>query len=195
MLRIRPLPLSLLGLLWLALLLPPTRAVLERTMSAHMLVHIPALVLIGWGAATRLAERSPALLGALQPYRWALLVSAFTTMGLWMIPRLLDMATESLPVDVIKALTLSLAGGTALCWGWRNTGPVIHGLIHVEALASLLRLGWIYLESPTRLCTSYGLSDQYWLGNALLILGGCYAAWMAWQALLGTPRPLALTTR
>jgi hypothetical protein len=186
-------PTRLLGAIWIALLLPPVRTVLEGTMSAHMLIHIPAFVLIGWGFAAHLAERWPSLLGQLRRYRWALLVSSLITIGIWMIPRLLDRAAESMWMDAAKALSLTVTG-VALYWGWKNTGPVVRGLVHVEAMASLLRLGWIYLESPSRLCTSYGLLDQYRLGNALLIAGGCYAAWMARQALLGPANTLHVRT-
>ncbi len=194
MLRLRSLPLSLFCMLWLMLLLPPVRRTLEGTMSAHMLVHIPALILIGWGVAHNLLVLYPALLRAMRLYRWALLVNGFIVIGIWMIPRLLDLASQNLTIDIFKAITLSIAGGI-VNWSWRSTGPIVHGLIHVEFLASLWRLGWIYLASPTRLCTSYGLADQYWLGNTLLIAGAIYATWMALQALMGSDGPITLTTR
>ncbi len=178
--------LPVLAVLWLTVVLPPMRGWFESTMSAHMLLHIPALVLIGWGAGARLDKCCPRMTAALRPFRWALLFGAISTLGIWMIPRLLDLAAESFFVDLVKAVTLTLTGGLSLNLGWRNTGPVARGLIHIEAMASLIRLGWIYAESPARLCTRYGLNDQYWLGNALLVAGGLYAATMAWRALSGT---------
>lgn len=187
--------LSVLVGLWFALVLPPIREWLESTMSAHMLLHIPALVLVGWGLGARLAKLHPQMMTALLPFRWALLLCAIFTLGIWMIPRLLDLAAENFFVDLIKATTLTITGGLSLNLGWRNTGPVVRGLIHIEAMASLLRLGWVYAESPARLCTSYGLNDQYWLGNALLIAGGLYAATMSWRALNGPAPSLSFTPR
>jgi hypothetical protein len=188
-------PLIALLLCWCVLVLPPMRRVVESTMATHMLVQIPALVLVGGGFASALLTRWPQALHKLKPFRWALLVSAGSTLAIWMIPRLLDLAVERPAVDLAKALTLSLAGGLPLHLAWRNIGPVVRGLIHVEALASLWRLGWVYLESPARLCARYGLADQYRLGHMLLAIGACYALWLAWHALRGAPQNIEQTPR
>jgi hypothetical protein len=180
-------PVSVIVILWFIAVLPPVRSTLEATMSSHMLIHIPALILIGWKLASMIVRKWPKMLPALRPYRWALLVVAGCTFVVWMIPRLLDLAAENPLVDVVKAITLTLAGGLPLQMAWRNLGPVMRGVLHVEVLASLLRLGWIYLESPVRLCTSYGLFDQYRLGKLLLEIGACYAVWLAWHVLHGSP--------
>lgn len=187
--------LKVLAGLWLMLVSAPMRGWLESTMSAHMLLNIPAFVLIGWGAGVRLEMLYPQLIATLRPFRWALLLCTIFTLGIWMIPRLLDSAAESLLVDLVKASTLTIAGGLSLNFGWRNTGPVVRGLIHIEAMASLVRLGWVYAESPARLCTSYGLDDQYVLGYALLLVGGLYAFSMAWRALNGPASSLSFTAR
>jgi hypothetical protein len=158
-------------------------------MSAHMLVQIPALVFLGWCLGLRLELMHPHWMKRLHPFRWALLLCAMFALGLWMVPRLLDLAVENFAVDIIKAVTLTFGAGLALRLGWRNTGPVVRGLLHVEAMASLLRLGWVYAESPARLCTTYGLKDQYWLGNVLILAGALYAVTMAWRALNGVATP------
>lgn len=172
-------------ILGLLLLMPPLRPWLESTMWSHMLLHIPAFVLLGWWAAHTLVVRHPRVVEALRPLRWGMLITAMFSLGIWMIPRLMDLAAEQLWVDVIKALSLSLTGGLFLHLAWRHTGAVLRGLIHVEAIATLLRLGWIYAESPARLCNRYGLNDQASLGTALLWIGALYATTMAWRALHG----------
>lgn len=170
-----------------AAMLPPLRNWLESSMPWHMLVHIPLYVLLGGWLSHRAWQRWPHAMAHLAPLRLALLVLAITTLALWMIPRMLDLAVEHLWVDGLKALSLALFGGAALGTAWRHLGPVARGLLHVEALASLLRLGWLYLESPVRLCSRYGLSDQQTLGRLLLALGAGYALWLAWQGLCGRP--------
>lgn len=127
----------------------------------------------------------PQLAAPLRPLRWSLLICSAFTLGIWMIPRLLDLAAGSFLADLVKATTLTFAGGLPLKLGWINAGPVLRGLIHIEVMASLVRLGWIYAESPARLCTSYGLADQYWLGASLITVGGGYAVITAWRALNG----------
>jgi hypothetical protein len=121
-------------------------------------------------------------------YRWPLLLLALGTLMVWMIPRLLDLAVESAAVDAAKLVSLLFLGGVPLGLAWSALGPVVRAILHVEALASLWRLGWLYLESPTRLCTRYALDDQTRLGGILLMLGAGYATWLLLCALW--PRPL-----
>ncbi|MBX3604825.1 MAG: hypothetical protein KF788_06125 [Piscinibacter sp.] len=167
--------------------LPPLSSLLEATMTGHMLLQIPLLVVCGWVLGNRLLDLPSARLRALSPLRWALLVVAAATLGVWMIPRLLDLAVASAGVDLAKALTLALAGGLPLRLAWAGLGPVARGIVHVEALASLWRLAWIYLDSPARLCSQYGLADQQRLGRLLLQAGALYALWLAWRALARVP--------
>lgn len=178
---------AVLAVAGLLIVLPPLGALLESTMTTHMLIQIPLLVLCGWALGGHVEDWHRKRLTALPAFRWALLVAAATTFGVWMIPRLLDLAVESAGVDVLKALSLSLAGGLPLRVAWSHLGPVARGVVHVEALASLWRLGWIYLDTPSRLCTQYGLVDQQRLGGLLLQFGAMYAVWLAWRALIGFP--------
>lgn len=177
---------SVVGLL---IATPPLGALLESTMTTHMLIQIPLLVLCGWALGGHVEVRHRERLAALHDLRWALLVVATTTFGVWMIPRLLDLAVETWTVDLLKALTLVLAGGLPLRVAWELLGPVARGIVHIEALASFGRLGWIYLDSPSRLCTQYGLQDQQRLGGLLLECGAVYAVWLAGRALIGFPGP------
>ncbi|PKO40209.1 MAG: hypothetical protein CVU30_17240 [Betaproteobacteria bacterium HGW-Betaproteobacteria-3] len=167
-----------LGAIWLVLWLPPVAPWLTGTMTAHMLVQIPLFVVIG----VRLGSMQDCGIDAMRPYRWALLLLAGATLMVWMIPRMLDLAVQSWTVDVAKAGTLTLAG-MALRLAWQASGPVVRGLLHVEALATIWRLGWLYLDSPTRLCLQYGQDDQARLGAALLVSGALYAAWLAARGL------------
>ncbi|HKX44401.1 MAG TPA: hypothetical protein VJO99_24805 [Burkholderiaceae bacterium] len=183
--------LSTLALAGLLVAAPPLGTLLESTMTTHMLVQIPLLALCGWTLGTHVAARHRSWHLALAPFRWAALVVATTTFGAWMIPRLLDLAVESAGADLAKVLSLSLLGGLPLQMAWSHLGPVARGLVHMEALASLWRLGWIYLDSPSRLCSQYGLMDQQRLGGLLLQIGAAYAIWLAWRALAGSPRRVA----
>jgi hypothetical protein len=38
-------------------------------------------------------------------------------------------------------------------------------------------------------------ADQYRLGHMLLAIGACYALWLAWHALRGTPQNIEQTQR
>jgi uncharacterized membrane protein YqaE (UPF0057 family) len=186
-----------LGKVWpvaagLSIAVPPLAGVLESTMTTHMLLQIPLLAACGWFLGEHLARRYPVALGTLSMFRWALLILAAGTLAVWMIPRLLDLAVQSAGVDFAKVTSLALLGGLPLRIAWFHLGPVARGIVHVEALASLWRVGWIYVDSPSRLCTQYGLEDQQRLGALLLQAGAMYAVWLAWQA-LGLPTARQLT--
>lgn len=163
--------------------LPPMSGALESTMTMHMLVQIPCLVLSGCILGTHLASRYQWSMAALRRFRWALLTLSTGTFAVWMIPRLLDLAVQSGWIDLTKIASLVLLGGLPLRLAWLHFGPVARGLLHVEALASLWRFGWIYLDSPSRLCSQYALDDQRRLGGLLLLAGAMYAIWLAWRAL------------
>lgn len=171
----------------LLMTVPPVGMWLESTMTRHMLVQLPLLTLGGWWVGGQVSALCGIRLAALRRYRWALLVVAAATMSVWMIPRLLDLAVASAAVDAVKVLTVVLAGGLPLRLAWLHLGPVARGIVHLEALASVWRLAWLYTDSPSRLCTQYGLADQQRLGGLLLHVGALYAAWLLWLALRGTP--------
>lgn len=170
---------------WLALWTPPLRGWLESTMTLHMLVQLSALVLVGWWWGGQALRHRPGLAHRAMAYRAPLGLLAVGTFTVWMIPRLLDLASASLWVDGLKAVSLTLLGGLAWRLSWASLGPVVRGLLHLEALATLWRLSWLYLVSPTRLCVQYRLDDQARLGQALAVLGVAYALYLVWQPLAG----------
>lgn len=171
---------------WAIVWLPPVGSTLKHSMLTHMVLQIALLTVLGalLAEAWRRSDRN--LISQLRPYRWAMLIVAATTLMLWMIPRLLDAAVQNVAVDALKVMSLAV-GGAVLRLCWTSFGPVIRGLLHVEALASLWRIGWLYLESPTRLCSQYSIGDQQRVGNTLLVLGMVYALWLASNALGSRP--------
>lgn len=121
-------------------------------------------------------------------YRWPLLLIALFVLMTWMLPRLLDLAVAHASVEAAKVCSLIFLAGLPLSVAWAYLGPVARGVLHVEALATVWRLGWLYVDSPTRLCIQYGYDDQLRLGHALLVVGGVYALWLAYVALGGRTR-------
>lgn len=157
--------------LWLALALPPARSVLQASMLAQMLVQMPLLALAGWWLAALLPPAWRQGLG-----RWnhrglnGFLLASFTGM-LWMVPRMLDASLSQPWVTLAKFTTLPLLLGTALALSWPRAGFVLRAVVLAEAVATSFRLGWLYLASPVRLCSSYLLDDQQRLGQALVLIG------------------------
>lgn len=179
--------------LWLFLLTPPLRVVLESSMMLHMLVQLPLIFLCGyalgwaWRQAPAQSVSGRALVAVMRVNRWGItgLIFAAFTMTLWMLPRLLDGARLDLGFDLAKFATVSLLGGLAVSISWRATPAILRAVIHLEVIATLLRFGWGYLASDERLCLVYLVGDQHRTGVALLVLGAIYALVVIWRPLFG----------
>jgi len=80
----------------------------------------------------------------------------------------MELAASQSHVQLLKHLSLFALVGLPLGLSWQQSNFVIRGFVKIEFLSMLLRLGWIYLISPTRLCNIYSLGEQVLLGKALL---------------------------
>jgi hypothetical protein len=153
--------------LLVAVMLPPLRHLLESSMSLHMLVQYPALLLAG------------ALLAAAVPPRTRRRLAAWNTLGIsglsafsfglavLMIPRVLDMALIDARVEAAKVVALLFAGAV-LAPSWRAAGLVVQGFFLGNVLPMTVIAGTLYQDAPQRLCNAYRLDDQQQLGLALV---------------------------
>ena len=159
-----------------ALVAPPLRHALESSMTAHMLLQIPLLVLCGallanWPAPVR--ER----LARWNSHGIAGLFAVALATALLMAPRLLDLAVADWRIDAAKA-AVALLCGAALRLSWRPAGAVVQGFFLGNVLPMMAAVGQLYQDSPLRLCNAYLLGDQVRLGQALV--AGSVVAGVAW---------------
>ena len=177
--------LQLAGLLLLiAVVLPPIRHAAEASMTTHMLVQYPALLLAGAllvGAVPRPWQHG------LQRYNElgisGLLGSALA-MAVLMVPRVLDLALVDLRIESLKLLALVLSGA-ALRLSWQRAGVVIQAFYLGNVLPMLAVVGTLYQDSTTRICNAYLLQDQQNLGSALV--WGSALILALWLLRLGVP--------
>ena len=187
------------ALLVAALALPPAREWLEATMVGHMLVQLPLVALCGFAFGRTLLgvpqdRGAGCIVAALQRcnrYGATGLIAASFAMLLWMLPRTLDAARLDYGVDALKLASIFILVGIAVAWSWPQCPALARAVVHVEAVATLIRFGWAYLAADQRLCASYLLDDQRRLGAALIVLGILWAAAVAWRPLFGAPAILA----
>jgi len=186
--------LQLAACAWLVLATPAARAWLEASMPLHMLVQLPLLAVIGYcvGWVWRAAPSAGAqrMLGRVQSFDaggvTGLLVAAFAMLP-WMLPRSLDMARLDPAVDALKLLSVP-AAGLAIAISWPRVPVVARAVVHLEAIATLLRFGWGYLAADERLCLAYLAGDQQRTGELLLWAGALYAVGLAWRPFFGKPQ-------
>jgi hypothetical protein len=165
----------------LVLALPPLRALLESSMSLHMLVQFPLLMLAGFLLAGQVPQRWSARLQRWNGYGISGLLLVALVLSLAMIPRLLDLALVDPGIEAAKWLAL-LAAGAALRGSWQRAGLVVQGFFLFNVLPMMGVAGQLYQDSPLRLCNAYLLDDQVWLGQALVTIA--FAAGFAWMAQL-----------
>lgn len=163
---------------------PPGRQLLEARLATHMLVQMPALVLIGIGVS----RLSAGALGA-HAATWnrggatglllALAISMF-----WMLPRSMDAALVDMRFEVGKFVSLPVAG-VALAWSYPRAGTIVKGVLNAHVVSALGVMGWAYLAAPVRLCNAYLASDQATAGAGLLGAGAALSAYFAVRILCG----------
>ena len=174
-----------LGLLAVLVFLP-SRNFLESSMTRHMLVQYPLLMLCGallaGGLSAALADR--ALVREVPASSWNAygMTGLFGTalgLALLMIPRVLDLALVNPWVEFIK-MTILVASGAAIYMSWRPAGWLVQGFFLGQVLPMMAVAGTLYESSPTRVCNAYLLNDQVLLGQLLIwIAAGTALAWLA----------------
>ena len=172
-------------LLFLGLLIPLVRHSLEASMSAQMLVQIPLLILVGWLLHTAVPERLQSVITDWNCYGITGLLLALATAAYWMLPRSLDAASSDTFTAVVKYLSVPLLVGVPLALSWPHMSFIVKGVLMVELIAMFLRLGWLYMTLPTRLCNNYLIDDQQLLGRYMLIIGCALLAWIIYKLLWG----------
>ena len=173
------------ALLFLALALPPVRHALEASMTAQMLVQLPLLAGVGYLLGLALPVRVAASLASWNHRGVTGFVLASLASVFWMLPRLLDASVTEPAVAAIKFLSLPLLVGLPLAQSWPRSSFVVRGVFLLELIATLFRLGWLYLVSPVRLCNNYLIDDQQRLGQILIAVGAILLLWIAWKLLWG----------
>ncbi len=173
------------ALLFAVLLLPPSRRLLESSMTLQMLVQLPLLISTGY----LLREAVPAPLAAVIA-RWnqhgiSGLVLASLAGMFWMLPRSLDTAVSLPWTAFAKFASVPLLIGLPLGLSWPHMGFIVRGVFLLELIATFFRLGWLYLVSPMRLCNNYLLDDQQRAGETMLVIGSVILAGVLAKLLWG----------
>jgi hypothetical protein len=175
----------ILGAFYSLLATPAARDWLEASMSRHMLVQMPLLVIIGiiacrllplqWQKATVLGVG-----GA-----WPCVIVAMFASSYWMLPRALDAALTDPLAEVAKFLSLPLLVGFPLALAWRRLTLIGRGFVWTNFFSMLAVLGWLYIAAPVRVCNSYLVNDQENAGWYMVIGAILLFLWWLGALLVG----------
>lgn len=164
---------------------PKGAAWFESSMAMHMLVQFPLLILIGAACFHHNLHINRAL-KIIDPLGAIAFISFSGWMWFWMLPLNLDLATIEPSVRLLKLISVPLGIGFCFRWVWQNANPVFKCVVVFEIWASITRLGWLYIESPLQLCSSYLIGEQQQVGSLLLIMSACSAVLIIFYAIFGS---------
>ena len=166
---------------------------LTRTMSMHMLVHIPLIVasgalacrawsLSGYRLRGRFSDRISALYQACSRYGLAGLAAVSFIGVYWMIPKALDSVLLSVWVDLSKFVLLFFAG--ALLIDSVERANAVIKLFFIGNFCWMMAIaGILYQDDSVRLCNFYLLDDQSIAGKGLVVLAVILPIlWLALEA-------------
>ncbi len=175
------------GLMLIGILaLPASRRMLEAQMAAHMLVQIPLLALTGVLFASAVGARMQRTLERYNERGLPGMLLVLFASSYWMLPRALDAALDSPAMEVVKFFSLPLLVGLPLASSWASVGPVGRGFVLANAISMIGVVGWLYRQSPVRLCNYYLIDQQVLLGDCLLGLALLMGLVCAARAFVGS---------
>ncbi len=175
------------GLILIGILaLPALRRLLEAQMATHMLVQIPLLALGGVLLASAIGARTRRSLEPYNEHGLPGMLMVLIASSYWMLPRALDAALDSQTMELVKFLSLPLLVGLPLALSWARVGPVGRGFVLANAISMVGVVGWLYRQSPVRLCNYYLIDQQVLLGDCLLGLALLIGLGCAARAFVGS---------
>lgn len=173
----------LLAMAVLALLLVPAlRQWLTASMWRHMVLQFTLWLVVGALLVAGLSPAAGSRIARWNAYGISGLVGAGTVLAVLMVPRVLDLALVSAPLEAAKCTALLLAGA-ALRLSWKAAGLLVQGFFLGNMLPMTAVVGQLYIDSPLRLCNAYLLDDQARLGAWLVTAAALLAlGWLAQAA-------------
>lgn len=165
---------------WSVLALPTVRDHLQAHMWSHMMLQLPALafcgsLMVGAQAFATTREQSWNAHGITGLSLCAVVLT------LSMVPRVLDMTVAEPGWNACKFMSCTLLG---VAWrqSWQQAGWALQSFFLGNVLPMMAVVGYLYQDTPLRVCNAYGLEDQQRTGFLLNItVVGVAAVWL-WHA-------------
>lgn len=101
---------------------------------------------------------------------YAGLLAAFFGLVYWMLPRNIDLSVGNVFADSLKTLSLVLLVGFIGSLAWQFAHPLLRGFVKAQSVSMLMFQAFLYTHAPNRLCLSYLVNQQVWLGYGFLLL-------------------------
>lgn len=156
--------------LFLILIIPPVRILMESIMVVHMLVQLPLLVIAGWLLSSYFQIRLPKLFDKWNGYGIPGIILVVIITIYWMIPRTLDGALNSWNVELFKFISLPILVGVPLKDSWKKLASLGKSFIIFNYISMFGLMSWLYIDAPVRICNNYLEAEQKVLGWGFLVI-------------------------
>lgn len=151
-------------ILYIFLMLPPVIKISESIMVIHMHMQMPLLIVVGMLFTPLLKEKLPHFFEKWNENGIPGLLLFFIILSYWMIPRAMDDAITSVPVEVFKFISFPFLAGVPLRDSWRKLTPFVKKVFYVAIAVLFGIMAWLYIAAPSQLCNNYLVTEQKALG-------------------------------
>lgn len=159
------------GLILLGFLaLPPVVHLAESIMAIHMHMQMPLIAIAGMLMTPFLQQKFPKFFETWNKDGVPGLLLALIVLGYWLIPRAMDDALMSFPVEVFKFISWSFLVGVPLMDSWGKISKLWKNITFITLSVVYIVMAAIYIFAEDQLCNNYLIVEQQTLGWSFLFV-------------------------
>lgn len=160
-------------ILFVFLALPPVVNLAESIMTIHMHMQMPLIAVAGMLMTPLFKQYFPQFFDKWNKDGVPGILLALIVIGYWLIPRAMDDALMSLPVEVFKFISWAFLVGVPLMDSWPKLSTLWKNIVFVTLGIVYLVMAGVYIFAPDQLCNNYLIVEQRTLGWAFMFVGIC----------------------
>lgn len=162
-------------ILFIFLALPPVANLAESIMAIHMHMQMPLLAIAGMLMTPLLQRKFPSFFRKWNADGVPGILLALIVIGYWLIPRAMDDALMSFPVQVFKFISWPLLVGVPLVDSWGKISKLWKSITFITLTVVYMAMAAIYIFAEDQLCNNYLIVEQQTLGWSFLFIAICIA--------------------
>jgi|SRR5690625_1160753 len=160
-------------ILFIFLALPPVVHLAESIMTIHMHMQMPLLAVAGMLMTPLFKQLFPKFFATWNKDGVPGILLVLIVVGYWLIPRAMDDALMSLPVEIFKFFSWTFLVGVPLMDSWSKLSSLWKNIVFITLGIVYLMMAGIYIFAPDQLCNNYLIVEQRTLGWAFLFVSFC----------------------
>src|SRR5690625_744824 len=160
-------------ILFIFLALPPVVSLSESIMTIHMHMQMPLLAVAGMLMTPLFKQMFPQFFARWNKDGIPGILLVLIVIGYWLIPRAMDDALMSFPVEVFKFIIWPLLVGVPLFDSWGKLSDLWKNITLITLAIVYFIMAGVYIFAPDQLCNNYLIVEQRTLGWAFLFIALC----------------------